>query len=118
MADLTDEEIASHVKSGQTFWFAILVERYEERLSRYAKRFLFSDLDSEDLIQEIFTKAFINIQSFDESRKFSPWIYRIAHNEFVNALKKRTNEPLTFLDPDTIFPQSTRDEEPRDSSEL
>ena len=71
---------------------------------RYAKRFLFNYNDIEDLVQNIFLKAYVNIQSFDRSRKFSSWLYRIAHNEFINTIKKKGKEPLPFFDPDTIFP--------------
>lgn len=118
MTDITDEELARRVQGGESHWFALLVGRYEERISRYAKRFLFGASDIDDLVQEVFTKAFINIQSFDPERKFSPWIYRIAHNEFVNALKKRSREPLSFLDPDTLLPHGASDESSGRDEEL
>ena len=114
MSDLTDEEIARRVKAGETYWFSLLVERYEARLSRYARKFLFGIEDTEDLLQEVFVKAFTNIQSFDGKRRFSPWIYRIAHNEFVNALKKRKHEALPFFDLDTIFPHPEPEEVSRE----
>ncbi len=114
MTDLTDEEIARRVKAGETQWFSLLVERYQMKLSRYARKFLFGVEDTEDLLQEVFVKAFTNIQSFDGKRRFSPWIYRIAHNEFVNALKKRRTEALPFFDLDTLFPHSEPEEGPRE----
>jgi RNA polymerase sigma-70 factor (ECF subfamily) len=52
------------------------------------------------------------MQSFDTTRVFSAWIYRIAHNEFINAIKKRGVEPLSFFDPDTLFPHPTTRETP------
>ena len=94
--DRTDEEIAILVQRGDIESFRVLVERYEPKLTRYAKRFLFAADDAKDLLQEIFIKAYVNIKSFDAERRFSPWIYRIAHNEFVNALKKKTKERDTF----------------------
>lgn len=112
---MTDEEVVRKVVEGDTAAFGVLVERYEPKLSRYAKRFLFDKEDVEDLLQEVFIKAYQNIRSFDHERAFSPWIYRIAHNEFVNALKKRERSPLFFFDPDTLFPHpaapETADEE-------
>lgn len=117
MADLTDEEITARVQHGDTQWFALLVERYEAKLSRYARKFLFHANDVEDLVQEVLAKAFVNLKSFDARRAFSPWIYRIAHNEFVNALKKRGREPLSFVDPDTLLPHGET-EEPERSEEL
>jgi RNA polymerase sigma-70 factor (ECF subfamily) len=43
-------------------------------------------------------------------RKFSSWLYRIAHNEFVNALKKQKKKPLSFFDLDIILPQPPTEE--------
>lgn len=100
----TDEEVAKLVQRGDTESFGVLVQRYEQKMLRYARRFLFGTHDSEDVVQEVFLKAYVNIQSFDASRRFSPWLYRIAHNEFVNALKKKRGEAVPFFDPDTLFP--------------
>ena len=90
----TDEYIAGQVQTGNVQSFGTLVERYEEKLRRYARRFLFGYTDAEDLVQDVFVKSYTNIQSFDTSRSFSSWIYRIAHNEFINAIKKKGKEPL------------------------
>jgi len=102
---LTDEDIARIVQKGKSESFGLLVKRYEAKIMCYAKRFLFNHNDVEDLVQEIFIKAYTNIQSFDASRRFSPWIYRIAHNEFINAIKKKGKEPLPLFDLDIIFPR-------------
>ena len=103
MPELTDEQIAKEVQGGNTAAFASLIDRYEEKLLRYGRRFLRDDDEVHDAVQEAFIKAYVNIQSFDVSRRFSPWIYRIAHNEFVNALKKK-KESVSLSDFDTIFP--------------
>lgn len=100
----SDEEIAEKVQKGKVQSFGILVERYQERIKRYARKFLFGYEDAEDLSQEVFIKAYRNIQSFDASKKFSSWLYRIAHNEFINVIKKKGREPLMFFNPDIIFP--------------
>lgn len=104
MPELTDENLAQEVQNGNTHIFGSLVERYEKKLMRYAKRFLFDYADAEDMVQEVFIKAFKNIQGFNTTRSFNSWIYRIAHNEFINEIKKRGREPLSFFDPDTLFP--------------
>jgi RNA polymerase sigma factor (sigma-70 family) len=51
--------------------------------------------DEDDLIQDIFIKAYVNIQSFDTGLKFSSWIYRIAHNEAVSWIRKKKVRPET-----------------------
>ncbi len=111
MTELTDEEIAKQVQNGNAQAFGLLVERYEEKLKRYARRFLLFD-DAGDVLQEIFLKAYANLKGFDPSRNFSPWIYRIAHNEFINFIKKRGKEPVPFFDPDTIFPHPVAKDNP------
>jgi RNA polymerase sigma-70 factor (ECF subfamily) len=102
----TDEEIAAEVQAGDAEAFRILVDRYEAKMARYAKRFLFASDDAKDLLQEIFIKAYVNIRSFDTTRRFSPWLYRIAHNEFVNALKKKNKdrETISLFYADVLFP--------------
>jgi RNA polymerase sigma-70 factor (ECF subfamily) len=104
-----DEEIAASVQSGKIDAFGILIQRYEVKISRYARKFLYDADDIKDIIQEIFIKAYINIKSFDIRRKFSSWIYRIAHNELVNALKKKKRRQiLPLFDLDVFFPQLYR----------
>jgi RNA polymerase sigma-70 factor (ECF subfamily) len=104
MAAETDEDIALAVQNGTTELFGTLVKRYEAKIARYAKKFLFTFTNAEDIVQDVFVKAYINIRSFDPKRRFSPWLYRIAHNEFINAIKKKGSERLTFFDSDTLFP--------------
>ncbi len=101
----TDEELVKLVQAGERDIFGVLVRRYEQKIFRYGRRFVYDAENIKDLTQEIFLKAYISINSFDASRRFSPWIYRIAHNEFVNALKKKSWEQVfSFIDLDAILP--------------
>ncbi len=105
-----DEQIVELIQSGRVELFGVLINRYEKKLLRYAGKMLDDYGDRQDVVQEIFIKTYINIQSFDTKRKFSSWLYRIAHNEIVNVFKK--NKRLRFLpifDLDTFFPQFTKD---------
>ena len=96
---LADEKIAELVQSGNADIFGALVGRYELKLSRYINKFLFYGDEAKDLLQDIFIKTYINIKSFDTGQKFSPWVYRIAHNELVNAIKKRkSDKSINFFD--------------------
>ncbi|MCU0653534.1 MAG: RNA polymerase sigma factor [Candidatus Pacebacteria bacterium] len=104
MEELNDEDIARRVQGGDIEAFALLAERYEKKITRYAKKFLSQPDDIKDIVQDVFIKAYVNIKSFDAKRKFSPWIYRIAHNEFVNALKKKKAGRISFIDFDVLFP--------------
>lgn len=108
---LTDEQVVRMVQSGKVESFGILVKRYEAKMLRYARKFLFNYHDIEDLVQEVFIKAYTNIQSFDASRKFSSWLYRIAHNQFINAIKKKGKEAVPFFDLDILLPRSISKED-------
>ncbi len=100
----SDEEIVLMVKEGNKEAFGIIVDRYLLKIKRYAKKFIFDRADVDDLVQDVFLKAYINIFSFDDEKKFSPWIYRIAHNEFINAVRKKMREKLFPVDFDVFFP--------------
>ncbi|OGY90135.1 MAG: hypothetical protein A2677_00410 [Candidatus Komeilibacteria bacterium RIFCSPHIGHO2_01_FULL_52_14] len=102
--DASDEAIVLQVQKGDLQAFGALVERYERKLLRYARKFLLQEEDRKDLVQEIFIKAYTNIKSFDIHRKFSPWIYRIAHNEFVNAGKRKWRDTMHLVDFDVVLP--------------
>lgn len=77
--------------------FLSLVERYEGKLLRYINRISsFSKQDSEDILQDVFLKAYQNLNDFDPNiSSFNSWIYRIAHNECINRYKK--NQWFTFF---------------------
>jgi RNA polymerase sigma-70 factor (ECF subfamily) len=104
IGQLSDEELAGRVQNGDVEAFDALINRYHQKILRYGNKFLLEPGDIEDVTQEIFLKSYRYIKSFDLQRKFSPWIYRIAHNEFINLGKKRKSEPLDFFDFDTFFP--------------
>jgi RNA polymerase sigma-70 factor (ECF subfamily) len=89
----SDEEVvvqALHDKEA----FAVLVRRYEERLIRYIRRLgVFRTEDAEDVLQNVFLKAYRNLNAFDRRLKFSSWIYRIAHNEAMSFFRSRSVRP-------------------------
>jgi len=100
----SDEELALSVQNGDKEAFGILMDRYNAKISRYAKKFLRDNDVIEDKVQDVFIKAYENIKSFDTKRFFSPWIYRIAHNVFINEIKKKKEFPLSIFEIDTMFP--------------
>ncbi len=106
----TDEVITRRIQDGDIELFGELISRYEAKLKRYARKFLSRPDDIEDLVQDVFIKAYTNIQSFDVTLRFSPWIYRIAHNTFVNELKRKGKYGSSFFDSETILPFIQGDE--------
>lgn len=90
--DLTDEQLVKLTLQDKKY-YRYLVERYEEKLKRYVFRIIgVNQEDSQDILQEVFLKAYINLNDFDTSLKFSSWIYRITHNEAVSFLRRNKNK--------------------------
>lgn len=105
--ELSDEELVEQVIGGAVEAFGTIVKRYEQKLLRYGHRFLSGREDIEDIVQEVFLKAYQNLRSFDLKRRFSPWIYRIAHNSFVNEMRRSSRHPVTMFEPDVLLPHKT-----------
>jgi RNA polymerase sigma-70 factor, ECF subfamily len=101
--DKTDEQIVEAAQKGDLEAFGEIVARYEERLIRYARSILNSSQDAQDAVQESFIKAYKFLKEYDSSRKFSPWMYRIVHNESINYGKARKSW-LIFVDWDEFLP--------------
>lgn len=92
---MTDEEIIRLVQKGQSEKYGEIVKRYEKAIGRYIKRVINqAEEEVEDLVQETFVKAYENIQGFDTKKKFSSWIYRIAHNICIDYFRKK--KPLSL----------------------
>ena len=79
--------------------FLYLTKRYEDKLLRYIARISkLNREDSEDILQEVFIKTYYNLNGFDSELKFSSWIYRIAHNETISAIRKKSVRPTVSLE--------------------
>ena len=98
MDQLTDEQIVSTILNGEKDLYREIIRRYEKKLSHYLLKFLSDRDDMEDILQVVFIKVYKNLYGFDVDKKFSSWIYRIAHNEAVNHLKKRRTGRISLDD--------------------
>lgn len=94
--DPTDQELA-RLSSENPEFFGALMERYEAPLLRYIRRLSsLPNEDAEDILQETFIKAYRNINDYDSDAKFSSWIYRIAHNQTIDTIRKRKGSRASF----------------------
>lgn len=74
--------------------YAQIVGRWQPVLSRYLRRLLGQSVEAtEDVLQEVFIKVYVNLNDYDPTRPFGPWIYRITRNEALSFLRKRKAEP-------------------------
>ena len=90
---LSDEELVSLARRNQENFF-YLMKRYQNRLLVYIRRLSNFDQDqAEDVLQETFIKTYYNLNDFDQSLKFSSWIYRICHNQLIDAYRRSKARP-------------------------
>jgi hypothetical protein len=79
--------------------FALIIERYEKKLMRYLNYFTgANNHHAEDIFQETMIKVYRNLNGFDQKLSFSSWIYRIAHNEALNYLRKNRQQAAVSLE--------------------
>ena len=69
--------------------FAEMVGMYQDKLYHLAYRMLYNRQEAEDAVQETFLRVFRNMERYDESMKFSTWIYRITTNLAIDRLRRR-----------------------------
>jgi RNA polymerase sigma-70 factor (ECF subfamily) len=98
MEDFTDEELVDRhrVARGQEADGALnqLFERHLTRVAGWCHR-MTGDVDvATDLAQEVFLKAFQNLESFRGQSKFTTWLYAIARNHCMDMLKSRADAPV------------------------
>ncbi len=90
--ELTDEEIIEKVRTSNQDLYALIIDRYQKKLVRYVNNLIKNEDKAIDVVQESFIKAYVNLNSFNIEKKFSSWIYRIAHNQAINLAKKYQKE--------------------------
>jgi RNA polymerase sigma-70 factor (ECF subfamily) len=84
--------------------FAYIVEEYSERLYWQIRKMVYSHDDANDILQDVFIKAWLNIEKFRGDAKLSTWLYKIAINEsitFINRSKAKLN--LSIDDDDSFL---------------
>jgi len=88
LGNFSDEQLVKQVCSSNQEAYQQLMERYQEKLVRYVSYLTGDENIAADATQQAFIKAYINLKGFNLKKKFSSWIYRIAHNEAINLVKK------------------------------
>ena len=87
-----DADLIARVRKGDIEGFNLLVSRWEKRVFNYLLRLTGNPDDSLDLSQDVFLKAYQNIRKLDDTARFGPWLFRIAHNEAYSLFRKRRPE--------------------------
>jgi RNA polymerase sigma-70 factor (ECF subfamily) len=103
---LNEEDILELLRNPETQreGFAQVVEEYSERMYWQIRKMVYSHEDANDILQDVFIKAWLNIDKFRGDAKLSTWLYKIAINEsitFINRSKAKLN--LSIDDSDSFL---------------
>ncbi len=100
--EVSDQELVAAALADSSAYAAI-VYRYQAPLTRYLYRLgCRSKSDADDILQEVFLKAYRNLNEYDASLKFSSWVYRITHNEAMTFFRKAARVPRVAVSDDEI----------------
>ena len=100
--ELPDEELALEACEDKEC-FGVLINRYEDKLSRYIRRITsYNNDDVADILQNTFMKAYVNLNSFNPELKFSSWIYRITHNESISFHRSKKLKPTISIEEEDL----------------
>lgn len=97
----SDKATIEAVLNGDSASFEKLVQQYQQKLFMYVLKYIHDEESAADVVQEAFIKMYINLNSYDLSRPFSAWAYRITHNEMINHIRK--NKPVVEYDERTQY---------------
>lgn len=92
MTEGDDRETVEAVLRGERAAYAVLVDRYKDRVFNLAYRMTGRFSDADDLTQEAFIRAYVNLGRFDTEKSFFTWLYTISLNTARNHLKKRSRD--------------------------
>lgn len=95
MEVLVKKRIKEVLKGDQNA-FAEIVELYKDKVYQLCYRMLGNAHEAEDMAQEAFIRAYVNISRFNTDLKFSTWLYRIATNLCIDRIRKK--KPDYYLD--------------------
>lgn len=87
---LDDRALVTRILAGDRDRYTDLVKRYEKRVINYVYRITHRYEEAHDLAQEIFVKVFLALDRYDPKYQFSTWLFRIAQNSAIDALRKKS----------------------------
>ena len=89
--EASDARLAERARRGDEEAFALLVARYERKLIRVLTRLVRDSETARDLAQDTFWRVYVRLDQFDSSRRFGPWLFRVAVNLGLDWLRKRSS---------------------------
>ena len=103
MTEDTDNELVLACLNGNTSAFAGLIEKYQKAIFNTALRLVGDADEAKDITQEVFIRAYENLESFKPEYKFFSWIYKMTLNRSINEISRRKHQAA--LDSEIISPE-------------
>lgn len=98
LAKVPDEELLARFRKGQRDVFGALVRRYQRELYGYLRRYL-GDADlADDVFQTTFVQVFSKAAQYEPGRPVRPWLYAIATNQAIDALRRTNRRAAVSLE--------------------
>ncbi|MFL5242730.1 MAG: RNA polymerase sigma factor [Gemmataceae bacterium] len=98
LTNCSDEDLLTRFQRGQTESFGVLVSRYERELYGYLRRYLGDGSLAEDVFQNTFLQLCVKIAQYEPGRPVRPWLYTIATNQAIDALRRQSRHQALSLD--------------------
>lgn len=116
MTGKSDSELVELFQQGDETAFNHIVLRYQEKIYWLVRRFVGDHDDANDVVQEVFVKAYEALNGFRRDANVYTWLYRIGVNASLNFIRLRKVKDFFRLD-DHNIPESSEQENPNDSLE-
>ncbi|HZQ52488.1 MAG TPA: RNA polymerase sigma factor [Bryobacteraceae bacterium] len=114
---IADNEIVALVRSGETGMFELLMRRYNQRLFRAIRSIVSDELEAEDVLQDVWVRAYEHLNQFLGRASFSTWVTRIAIYEALGRNRKRKRWTSLEDTEGEIVPEANRRQAPDDTPE-
>ena len=96
-------------EESKNYSFSLLVNKYQEKLYWHIRKLLISHDDTDDVLQNTFVKIWINLSNFREESQLFTWMYKIASNEALGFLRKKSSwATFSFSSVEDYLKQSLR----------
>lgn len=84
-----DQSLIKATLNGNKKAFGILMSFYKVKIFSMGKKFFHNDADSDDFVQDVFIRVYINLQSFRGDSQFSTWLLKLAYTTAINSIKAK-----------------------------
>ena len=98
---MNDKELIEKIQQGESKYFTILHNRYEDKVRNRVRRFVYNESDVEEVTQNVWIKVHRSLKDFKQQSTFYTYVYRIATNEAFNFLTHSSRRiPSSYKDPE------------------